>query len=255
MNTAPTILMAPSTAKAGEEFYDYSVSLSDAYTRAVIEAGGVPWIAPCAPAEKLVAEMVSRADGVLLSGGDDIAPSLYWPDVPADLAKTSTGHDPIRDLFEALLVKETFRQRKPLLAICRGHQIVNVALGGRLIVDIPSQAPSEIRHARMDLKDKVVHPIHIEEGSMLRSILGTAEIGVNSTHHQALAPDALAPGLKVVAKAADGIIEAIELCHPILPYFVGVQFHPERLIWRLPEYRELFRSFTAASAVHRKRLP
>jgi putative glutamine amidotransferase len=250
MKSAPTILMAPSTAKSGEEFYDYSVSLSDAYLRAVTEAGGVPMVAPCAPAEKLVAELVSRADGVLLSGGDDIAASLYLDPVPADLAKTCSEPDPKRDLFETLLINETFRQRKPMLAICRGLQMVNIALGGTLIVDLPSQAPSEIRHARMDLKDKVVHPIAIEEGTMLRNILGKKSAGVNSTHHQAIGQ--LAPGLKSVAKADDGVIEAIELCEPLLPYFLGVQFHPERLIWRHPEFRELFQSFTAACAVNRK---
>jgi putative glutamine amidotransferase len=253
MTGAPLILIAPSTAKAGEEFYDYAVSLSDAYSRAVIEAGGIPVIAPCAPSQKLVSAMVARADGILLSGGDDIQPQLYYPDIPADLAATSKDHDPQRDLFETVLINETFRQRKPLLAICRGLQIINVALGGTLIVDLPTQAPSEIRHARMDLKDKVVHPIQIEEGSILANILGKREIGVNSTHHQAIGK--VAPGLKVTARAADGVIEATELCKPILPYYLGVQFHPERLIWRLPEFQELFRSFTAASAVNHKRQP
>ncbi len=250
MNSAPTILVAPSASRAGEEFYDYSVTLSDAYLRAVTSAGGIPVVSPIAPSEKLVAEMVSRFDGVLLSGGDDIDPRLYWEDVPENLAKTSTDHDAARDLFEAILIKEAFRQQKPMLAICRGLQMVNVALGGTLVVDIPSQAPSPIRHARMDLKDKVVHPIRIEEGTMLRTILGKEEIGVNSTHHQAIGR--LAQGLKSVAKAADGIVESCELCEPLVPFFLGVQFHPERLIWRYPEFLELFRSFTAACAVNRK---
>jgi putative glutamine amidotransferase len=251
MNSAPLILITPSTSRAGEEFYDYSTTLSDAYPRAVLAAGGIPVIAPCAPARKQIAELVERADGVMMSGGDDIQPRLYWDDVPDDLAKTSTDHDPTRDFFELLVINEVFRQRKPLLAICRGHQMVNVALGGTLIVDLPSQAPGPIRHARMDLKDKVVHPIQIEEGSLMRGIFGKGEVGVNSTHHQAI--EKVAPGLKIVAKAADGIVESCELCEPLLPYFLGVQFHPERLIWRCPEFLELFRSFTAACAVNRKR--
>lgn len=253
MNSAPTILVTPSTSRSGDEFYDYSVTLSDAYSRAIIAAGGVPVIAPCAPSRKLVAEMVSRFDGVLMSGGDDIQPRLYWDDVPPKLAATSKDHDPARDLFELLVISEVFEQGKPLLAICRGHQMVNVALGGDLIVDLPSQAPGPVTHARMDLKDKEVHPIHIEEGTMLKTILGKGEIGVNSTHHQAIGK--LAPGLKVTAKSADGITEACELCEPILPYFLSVQFHPERLIWRNPEFLELFRSFTAACALHRKGAP
>jgi putative glutamine amidotransferase len=252
MTYAPLILTSPSTAKAGEEFYDYSISLSDAYTAAVIQAGGIPVVPPCAPDAKLIAELVARTDGVLLSGGDDISPTMYLNPVPEELAKTCGEMDPKRDEFEKLLIEEVFRQRKPLLAICRGHQMVNIVRGGTLLVDIPTQAPSEIRHSRMDLKDKEVHPIHLEEGSMFAKILGTREINVNSTHHQAIGQ--LAPGLKVVAKAADGIVEAIELCEPqTLPYFLGVQFHPERLIWRLPAFLEVFRTFAAACAAHRQR--
>ena len=243
-------MIAPGTAKAGKEFHDYSISLSNTYLQAVIEAGGLPLVAPGAPTHKLVVEMVERMDGVLLSGGDDISPTLYLDSVPQQLGKTCGEPDENRDLFETLLIKETFRQKKPLLAICRGYQMVNVALGGTLIVDLPTQAPSEIRHSEMDLMDEVVHSIRFEEGSMLGKILQAKEIGVNSTHHQAVGQ--VAPGLKVVARAADGVVEAIESCEPVLPYFLGVQFHPERLISRMPVFKEIFRSFISACAGNRK---
>jgi putative glutamine amidotransferase len=249
MKAPPLILVTPSTTRSGAEFYDYSVTLSDAYTAAVVQAGGVPLIAPVVPEQKLIEEVVARCDGVALSGGDDIGPRLYNESAPDELVKKCLDVDPNRDLFELMVVKEVFRQRKPLLAICRGHQIVNIALGGDLIIDIPTQAPSEITHARMDLKDKVVHPVRIEGGSMMKSVLGQGEVGVNSTHHQAIGR--LAPGLKVVARAADGIVEATELAEPLLPYYLSVQFHPERLVRREPVFQKLFRSFTAACAVNR----
>lgn len=249
MKRAPLILVTPSTTRSGSEFYDYSVTLSDAYTAAIIGSGGAPMIAPVVADAGLIEDLVSRCDGVALSGGDDIGSKTHSPNAPDELAKKCLDVDPNRDEFELMLVKEVFRQRKPLLAICRGHQIVNVALGGDLIIDIPTQAPSGITHSRMDLKDKVVHPVQIEGGSMMRSVLGQGEVGVNSTHHQAIGR--VAPALKVVARAADGIIEATELSEPLLPYFVSVQFHPERLVHREPVYRNLFRSFTAACAENR----
>lgn len=251
MKGAPLILVTPSTTKSGAEFYDYSVTLSDAYTAAVVQAGGAPMIPPVVPDAEFVQELVSRVDGIALSGGDDIGASLHSPNAPEELAKKCMDVDPRRDEFELMLVKEVFRQKKPLLAICRGHQIVNVALGGDLIIDIPTQAPSGITHARMDLKDKVVHPVRIESGSMMESVLGQTEVGVNSTHHQAIGR--LAPALKVVARAADDIVEATELAEPLLPYFLSVQFHPERLVRREPVFQKLFRSFTAACAENRKK--
>lgn len=245
----PLVLVTPSTTKSGAEFYDYSATLSDAYTAAVFGAGGAPLIPPVIPDENLIEDFVSRVDGVVLSGGDDIGPERYAKDAPPELAMKCLDVDPRRDEFELMVVKEVFRQRKPLLAICRGHQLVNIALGGDLIIDIPTQSPSEITHARMDLKDKVVHPVRIEGGSMMQSALGQGEVGVNSTHHQAIGR--LAPGLKVVARAADGIVEATELAEPLLPYFLSVQFHPERLVRREPVFQRLFRSFTAACAENR----
>jgi putative glutamine amidotransferase len=252
MQSAPLILVTPSTEAKGVEFYDYSISLSQTYLDAVSNAGGLPLALPAAPSPKLVAEYVRRCDGIMLTGGDDIQPELYYPDVPTELRKTVGPNDPVRDLLETLVVREAFAQRKPLLAICRGHQILNITLGGTLFVDIPSQVATGINHSRLKHKDRVVHQVILEEDSLIHRVFGRREIGVNSSHHQAV--DKIARPLRVSGRAPDGVIEALELRPEdaeLMPYLLGVQFHPERLTRGHPEYVELFRSFTEACAVYR----
>lgn len=252
MHTAPLILVTPSTEEKGAEFYDYSLSLSQTYLDSVTGAGGLPLVLPCAPSPKLIAEYVRRCDGVMITGGDDIQPELYYPNVPPALRKTVGRNDPVRDLLETLVVKETFAQQKPLLAICRGHQILNITLGGTLFVDIPSQVNTSINHSRLKHKDKVVHSVQLEPDSLIRGIFGRETIEVNSSHHQAV--DQVAKPLRVTGRAPDGVIEALELRAEdvgLMPYLLGVQFHPERLVRGYPEYIEMFRSFTEACAVHR----
>jgi putative glutamine amidotransferase len=252
MQTAPLILVSPSTDEKGAEFYDYSLSLSETYLDAVTQAGGLPLVIPLAPSPKVVAEYVRRVDGILITGGDDIQPELYCDPVPADLRKTVGRTDAIRDLLETLLVKEAFTQHKPLLAICRGHQILNITLGGTLFVDIRSQVKTDINHTQLRHKDRFVHEIQLEPDSLIARIFGKNAIQVNSSHHQAV--QKVAKALRVTAKSADGIIEALELRPEeasLMPYLLGVQFHPERLVQAHPEYIELFRSFTEACALNR----
>ena len=129
MKSPPLILISPSTESKGAEFGDTSISLSETYPRAVMAVGGVPVALPCTASRDVVAECVKHCDGVLLTGGDDVSPNLYTNHLPPALRKTTLPNDPERDLRELLLIDEVFRQRKPLLAICRGHQMLNVALG------------------------------------------------------------------------------------------------------------------------------
>jgi putative glutamine amidotransferase len=141
-----------------------------------------------------------------------------------------------------------FRQRKPLLAICRGHQLLNVALGGTLYVDIPSQVPGAKGHNRPDRKDHPVHKVALTPDSLLSKMLGQPMPGVNSTHHQAVAR--VAPPLRAVAVSPDGIVEGLELADAAsgaLPFLLSVQFHPERLWGRCPEFLKLFCAFTRAA--------
>ncbi|HEX7862617.1 MAG TPA: gamma-glutamyl-gamma-aminobutyrate hydrolase family protein [Verrucomicrobiae bacterium] len=254
MQTAPLILVTPSTEEKGVEFYDYSISLSETYLDCITHAGGLPVVVPCAPSQKVVAEYVRRCDGVIITGGDDIQPELYWPDVPAKLRKTVGRNDAVRDLLETLIVKEAFAQQKPLLAICRGHQILNITLGGTLFVDIPSQVTTDINHSRLKQKDRVVHRVILEDDSLIRRVFGKSEIEVNSSHHQAV--DKVAKPLRVTGRAPDGVIEVLELRPEdagLMPYLLAVQFHPERLTRGYPEYEELFRSFTEACVINRAR--
>jgi putative glutamine amidotransferase len=252
MQTLPLILVTPSTDEKGAEFYDYSISLSQTYLDAITLAGGLPLVLPCAPSPKVVAEYVRRADGVMISGGDDIQPELYCDPVPANLKRTVGRTDPVRDLLETLLVKEAFAQRKPLLAICRGHQIMNIALGGTLFIDIPTQTKTTTNHTRLKHKDRFVHDVQLEVDSLLARVFGRTTIQVNSSHHQAI--QKIAPPLRVTGRSPDGIIEAVELRAEeaaVIPYLLGVQFHPERLVRAHPEYIELFRSFTEACVLNR----
>ncbi len=245
--TRPLVLVAPGTERKGAEFYDYGVTVSNAYLRAVLGAGGLPWIMPCTTLPEVIAECVRRCQGVMLTGGDDINPKLYRRRCGAKLRATLSPHDNDRDMAELLLIREVFRQGKPLLAICRGHQMLNVAFGGELITDIPLEVKEALNHTRMEQKDRVVHLVDLAEGSLLRQLFGKATLGVNSTHHQAVR--AAAPPFRVTARSADGVIEAMELglseSH-LLPYLLAVQFHPERLIPRNPEFMEIFRSFMRA---------
>ena len=254
MNLIPLVLISSSTEKKGVEFDDLSLSLSMNYPRAIAAAGGAPWLLPCLTDSGFIAESVRRCDGVMLTGGDDVQPRLYAQAVSPALQMTVHAADPQRDLFELMLLGEVFRQRKPLLCICRGHQILNVALGGTLLVDIKTQMPEALNHSRTDRKDKIVHEVQVEPGSLIARISGRTVLGVNSSHHQAVAR--MAQPLRATAVSKDGVIEAMELAPGatgLLPYLLTVQFHPERLYRRHGEHDRLFKSFTGACRVHRQK--
>src|ERR1700734_2652908 len=152
MPRLPLILVTPSSEKKGVEFHDTSSSLSFRYEQAVLGGGGIPVIAPMATDPRVLAEAVRRADGVLLTGGDDINPELYTDKLPRAVRKKvrPPPDDGARDLRELILIDEIFRQRKPLLAICRGFQMMNVAFGRPLIADIPLQLPGALNHKGRD---------------------------------------------------------------------------------------------------------
>jgi len=253
MKKAPLVLISPSTQTQGVEFADASISLSNRYPEAIIAGGGVPWIMPCVPSEDLVAESVRRCDGVLLTGGNDVQAKLYQACLSPTLEQKMGPVDPERDLLEGLLINEVFRQRKPMMAICRGQQILNVVLGGTLIVDIATQKPGALNHNQPDRKYQPVHQVTLQSDSQLAKICGKITLEVNSTHHQAV--DRVAKPLKVTAISADGVIESMELNHEaalLLPYLVSVQFHPERLYDRSADFLNLFRSFIRACSTKRK---
>jgi putative glutamine amidotransferase len=256
MKKPPLILISPNIEKKGDEFGDLSISLSETYQQALMGAGAIPWALPATLSRDLIAECVSRCDGVLLTGGEDVDPRIYGARLPARLQRTVTvtPDGGARDLRELLLIDEVFRQRKPLLAICRGHQVLNVALGGSLIADIRSQKPGTFNHRRMDRRSEVVHEVRLTETGLLSRITGRTSMGVNSTHHQAVGR--VAAPLKVVARSEDGVVESMQLkpgrMH-LLPFLLSVQFHPERLADRYPEHRAIFVAFAQAGVLNRER--
>ncbi len=255
MSKRPLILVSAGIESKGSEFSDPSLSLSVAYERALMGAGMIPLVMPTAATREMIAEGVRRTDGVLLTGGEDLNPDLYAKRIPAQLRRTVilTPDAGARDLREVLLVAEVFRQRKPLLAICRGQQVLNVALGGTLVVDIARQIPGALNHRRIDRRSVKVHEVSLTPDALLAKITGKRILGVNSTHHQAV--DQPACVLAVAARSADGVIEALQLkaeAARLLPFLLSVQFHPERLADRHPEHHAIFAAFAKACAPKRQ---
>lgn len=215
--------------------------LNRKYARAVENAGGVPIILPVFGGEALSQKFLGAIDGLLLSGGMDIVPAMYGQDEHPELDITDEG----RDELELPLIRAAVAQGMPLFGICRGLQAMNVALGGTLYQDLPTQKPSSIIHYQSHEgypRDKFIHSVEVADGSRLREIVGTSEMQVNSLHHQAL--DKIAEGLVVTATAPDGVIEAAEL--PAHPYTVAVQWHPEETAPHDERSRRLFESFVGA---------
>ena len=245
----PLILVSPSIEKRGVEFSDVSASLSARYNNAILGAGGIPVTAPTSTDRAVLAEAVRRTDGVMLTGGDDINPDLYDENLPRKILKTieQTPDDGDRDVRELILIDEIFRQRKPVLAICRGHQMMQVAFGGKLLADLPQQLTgSKINHRRMDAPLELVHEAALTPGSLVSKICKASVLGVNSTHHQGI----LKPAEPFVATgvSSDGIVEVMELKEKLLPFYLSVQFHPERLVQRHARYKNIFRKFVEACA-------
>lgn len=246
MKSAPLILVTPNAQPAGAEFGDPSVSLSQRYTQSLLAAGGLPWIAPASRDPALAVEMLRRAGGLLLTGGNDVHPRFYAPRMPAALRALVMQTDPDRDRFESALVREALRRNLPVLAICRGLQILNAVLGGTLFADIKTQVPGALDHRRFDRKDALVHPLEVLPGSLLEQIAGP-KLSANSSHHQAA--ERVAPGLRVTATAPDGVIEALEWAPQpgaAKGFMLAVQFHPERLSARHSRHRALFEAFVSA---------
>lgn len=242
----PRILVTGCYESRGSEFGDSSLSLSNCYSEAIVAAGGLPIVFPVSGRVKDVPDYIDLADGILISGGEDIYPDRYTKSLPLKVAETVRPGSRLRDDLEIALIKETFDQRKPLLAICRGHQILNVALGGRLVVDLSLERPDAITHRDGVLGCRLTHPLVVEPDSLAAELFGRTDVSVNSSHHQAVADTA--SGLRATARTKDGIVEIIELENPDqLPFCLSVQFHPERFQEQNPGYQRLFQRFVLSA--------
>ena len=194
--------------------------IADAYVNAVVKAGGTPVLIPLTTNAAVLEEIVSKIDGLILSGGGDV----YAPFFGEELHPTVTDYTIDRDHYDLALVRLATERQMPVLGICRGHQVINVAFGGTLIQDIPSQiSDSKIVHNQKEAREIATHSVRIASGSRLHRMTDAQTIFVNSFHHQAV--KAVAPGFEPVAWAEDGVIEAIESTEEKV--VLGVQWHPE----------------------------
>lgn len=237
--TAPLIGITPSPMPA-KDGGTGSICVGEAYIQAVIQAGGIPLVVPVGLNQEGLEKLFSRLDGVLLTGGGDIDPARF----DGAAHPRVYGIDARRDDLEIHLTRMAAAARRPFLGICRGIQVINVALGGSLFTDLSDQLPAALKHDQYPEmpRDFLAHSVQIAPGSRLAQILKEETIRVNSMHHQGV--KGVATPLTPVAFAPDTLVEAVEL--PDHPFGLGVQWHPECLQELTPQ-RELFRALVIAA--------
>jgi putative glutamine amidotransferase len=218
------------------------------YVAALEQAGAV--VRVLSPSTDVLPDVLRELDGVMLTGGPDVRPALYG----AASEHPTVEIDDVRDAYELPLAKAAIDTGTPLLAICRGVQVLNVAAGGTLVQDLPSERPSGLNHSITEPRDAIAHDVHVEPTSQLARVMAErltpdGRLDVNSRHHQAI--DRVAEGFAVSATAPDGTIEAIEVISAAKateprPFCLGVQWHPESF-YRTGESAPLFSSFVEAA--------
>lgn len=240
----PTPIIGITAGRTIAKDQTVTISLSEKYTEAVQRAGGVPVVIPATLDDFSLRDLFERLDGFLLTGGGDIDPAIFnglpHPNV--------YGIDHARDFLEIELVRYAAKNNAPFLGICRGAQVINVALGGTLYTDIGAQLPDAERHDYYPNipRNKIAHVVRIRKDSLLTNLAGSAKLRVNSLHHQGL--DAIPPILTPVAHAADGLVEAVELSDH--PFGLGVQWHPEWLV-ESPGNQAIFSGLVEAARNHK----
>ena len=214
--------------------------VNDDYIRSVIEAGGIPIILPFSSNDQVVKETLSHVDGLLLSGGHDLCPLTYGEEPLQGIGAVW----PERDHFDFLLTKEAEKRGLPIMAICRGHQVVNVVHGGSLYQDLRYDKNCYIKHSQNQDPATATHTVDIDKDSRFAKIIGAVSLITNSHHHQTI--KAVGKGLKVTARAKDGTIEALEGTGK--NYLMCYQFHPEMMSINNKAARLLFQDFVEACA-------
>ena len=219
--------------------------MSQRYVRVLAAAGAVPWVIPLLEGdEPTLRAIYEQLDGLFLPGGVDVDPAAY-----GEARGPHCGPiDPARDWAELRLVRWALDEGKPLLAVCRGAQLLNVAFGGTLYQDVAAQYPGALKHDHFPTdgrrRDDLAHTVRIAAGSRLARLLDAETLSVNSMHHQGIAR--LAPGLVAVAASADGLVEGVETADG--QFVLGVQWHPEDLVDADPRMRRLFTELISAAA-------
>jgi putative glutamine amidotransferase len=198
------------------------VRLTAAYVTALESAGLIPLIVPPLSSSDAASAVLDSVAGLVLTGGEDVDPTRYGEKRHEKVRSVSAA----RDATEAALIKEARERGTPVLAICRGIQILNVALGGTLVQDIPSQCETDIVHDEESARDSRTHEISVEPGSLIARAIGTEHCTVNSFHHQSV--KRVADGMRVTARSPDGIIEGLESTDKNW-WVMAVQWHPEEM--------------------------
>ncbi len=211
------------------------------YVEAVKAGGGVPTLIPLGLDDQDLFQLIGRLDGLVLPGGGDIQPQFYRGRSHEALRDI----DPDRDRVEIFIAQQATKLEKPFLAICRGHQILNVALGGTMWEDLASQYPNALKHDFFGkgLRNYLPHTVEVDSESDLAGLLGKNSTPVNSLHHQGVRD--IAPELKVTAVAPDGVVEGLEVDGH--PFGIAVQWHPENLVGDDPAMLALFEGLVKAS--------
>jgi putative glutamine amidotransferase len=233
-------LIGITTARIYNRYGFSQIAVTEAYIQAVSRTGATPLLIPLGLPEAAYPSILDHLDGILFTGGGDVQPERYGGQ-PHPLVREV---DPDRDRVEINLLQDSLQSSKPFLGICRGLQLINVALGGSLYEDLQAQRPQTRRHQFFPEKPRSypAHIVQLEPESRLAGILGTTQIEVNSLHHQGI--HQLAHRLWASAFAPDGVIEAFEL--PGHPFGLAVQWHPEWL-QDLATMQALFQAFTEAA--------
>ncbi len=228
------------TNQSSNAYGQGTVLLTQAYVKAILQAGGVPVLIPSLIDNDGSDALYPRLDGILFTGGGDISLDHFKGDPHPRIDDV----DPARDTVELNLLQAAVADGKPFLGICRGCQLVNIGLGGTLYTHIPDQLPNALDHSYPgNMRTILVHEVKIEEGTHIADVLGEPIVKVNSHHHQGLKD--IAPSLRVAGQSPDGLVEAIEL--PNHPFGLAVQWHPEWLTDQQPT-RNLFRRFVEAAS-------
>ena len=209
------------------------------YMEGIRLAGGIPVMLPLTDDDREIGQIAEQMDGFLFTGGHDVSPEVYGEETLSVCGELC----PQRDRMEEKLLKKVLSADKPALGICRGIQLINAAMGGTLYQDLSTQHPSAIEHHQTPPYDKVAHEVQIEKGTPLHALLGMERLGVNSYHHQGI--KRLAPDLKVMAKADDGMIEGV-YC-PERRFLWAVQWHPEFSYRTDENSRKIFGAFVKSS--------
>ncbi len=238
-------LIGITTKRQTNKFGYPEIASPESYSQAVLKAGGLPVLIPLGYPEKQLKQIIASLDGIIFSGGGDIEPHQYG----SEMTEKVNTMDPERDRVEIQLVRDVIDSGTPFLGICRGQQVINVALGGTLYRDISEEHPNAIEHTYYPNWpwDHIPHTVQIEADSLLAEILGLKEVPVNSLHHQAIKE--VAPSLVPIAYAPDGIVESVVL--PDHPFGLAVQWHPEWMPKHEP-MRALFRAFVNAANTERE---